>query len=39
MEAAQRANLPADMITEVGLAAPELAVRAQEWAAAEASAA
>ena len=39
MEAANRANLPADVITEVGLAAPELAVRAQAWAAAEASAA
>ena len=38
-EAARRANMPADVITEVGLAAPELAVRAQEWAAAEASAA
>lgn len=39
MEAARRANLPADMITEVGLAHSELAVRAQEWAAAEANAA
>ena len=39
VEAARRANLPADVVTEVGLAAPELAVRAQEWAAAEASAA
>ncbi len=39
MEAARRANMPADVITEVGLAAPELALRAQEWAAAEANAA
>jgi hypothetical protein len=39
MEAARRADLPADVITEVGLAAPELALRAQEWATAEANAA
>jgi hypothetical protein len=39
MEAARRADMPADVITEVGLAAPELAVRAQEWAAEQANAA
>ena len=40
VEAARRANMPADVITEVsGLAAPELAGRMETWAASQAHAA
>ena len=40
VEAARRANMPADVITEVsGLAAPELAGRMEAWAASQAHAA
>ena len=40
VEAARRANMPADVITEVsGLAAPELAPRMETWAASQAHAA
>src|SRR3954447_20437820 len=38
MAAAQRANLPADVIVEVDGASPELNARFSEWAAAQASA-
>jgi hypothetical protein len=34
--AAQRANLPADAVVEVGAAAPELSGRLRDWAAAQA---
>jgi hypothetical protein len=39
VEAARRANMPADVVTEVGSAAAELAPRLEAWAAAEANAA
>jgi hypothetical protein len=35
--AAKRANVPADAIVEVGVAAPELAPRLRDWAVAQAS--
>ena len=34
--AAQRANVPADAVVEVGAAAPELASRLRDWAASQA---
>jgi hypothetical protein len=34
--AAQRANVPADAVVEVGAAAPELAGRLRDWAASQA---
>jgi hypothetical protein len=35
--AAQRANVPADAVVEVGAAAPELAGRLRDWAASQAT--
>jgi hypothetical protein len=35
--AAQRANVPADAVVEVGAAAPELASRLRDWAASQAT--
>ncbi len=35
LEAARRANVPADEIVEVGTAVPQFAGRLQDWAAAE----
>jgi hypothetical protein len=32
VEAARRANVPADVVVEVGAASPELSGRLQEWA-------
>jgi hypothetical protein len=37
VSAAQRANVPADAVVEVGAAAPELAGRLRDWAASQAA--